>query len=277
MDTKHLIGRFIGELGSRQIFITRECLAFGKRAAVDTVLWHFVRSGVLIRLANGVFVRNDVGMKMPTLAEIIKAKARAHVRSAIPPGTQLAVKNKLVPKPRRKVKNQSKSSTKDKEGVIASCAVLGDTTSFNTIYGRVEFRRMPARKFCLAKEKATQILAAWWASVVGPNFQRLINTHISSLGKVEKKRFKELGAWAPAWISDLLLDDPPRFTTRVPKTIYPHWKDGNSEGPDIDPIVGEPAAVYRTIVRIESCLSSDVQIVRDLSRVFMRHGYDVAL
>jgi hypothetical protein len=241
MDTKFLIGKFIGELPSGQPFITRECLTFGLRSVVDSVLWNLVNRGVIIRLANGVFVRNDVGMKMPTLTEIVKAKARAHVRRAIPLGIQLAKAKGLVPKPRRKVKNQKQSSAPDRVEVVASCAVLGDTTRFNTIYGCVEFRRTPSRKFCLAKEKFTQILAAWWASVVGPNFERMIKTHISCLGKVQKKRFKELGAWAPAWISDLLLDDPPRFSTRTPKTIY-------FESLHLDPEVREPPVTYRVKV-----------------------------
>lgn len=246
MDTKYLIGKFVGGLQTRQIFITRECLTFGTRAAVDTVLWNMVARAVIIRLANGVFVRNDIGMKMPELADIIKAKARAHVRRAIPHGVDLAIQHRLEPKPRRPVKNQKEKSTRDKFEVIACCAVLGDTTRFNTIYGRVEFRRTPARKFCLAKARSTQVLAAWWASTGGPKFERLINEHTSRLGKIEKKRFKEVGAWAPAWISDLLLDDPPRFSTQAPKTIHPRWPDEPYGDPDFDPRVNEPFAIYRT-------------------------------
>jgi len=245
MDTKFLIGKFVGELQTSQIFITRECLTFGTRAAVDSVLWNMVSRGLIIRLANGVFVRNDIGMKMPSLAQIIKAKARAHVRQAIPHGADLALLFKLAPKPRRRVKNQKDKSTRDKYAVVACCAVIGDTTRFNTIYGRVEFRRTPARKFYLGKDKSSQVLAAWWASSCETKLERLINDHLCRLGKIEKKRFKEVGAWAPAWISDLLLDDPPRFSTQAPKTIHPRWSDEPSGDPDFDPRVSEPAADYR--------------------------------
>ena len=245
MDTKFLIGKFVSELPSCQIFITRECLTFGTRAAVDGVLWNMVSRGVLIRLANGVFVRNDIGMKMPGLAEIIKAKARAHVRRAIAHGVDIALEHNLVPKPRRRVKNQKADSTRDKAKIVACCAVLADTTRFNTIYGTVEFRRTPARKFCLAKGKSTRILAAWWASVVEPKLQGLVQRHLSKLGKVEKKRFKEVGAWAPAWISDLLLDDPPRFSTQALKTIHPRWPDELYGDTGFDPYVREPARNYQ--------------------------------
>lgn len=244
MDTKILVGKFIHDLKRGQIFITRECLTFGERAAVDTVLWNLVNRGVLVRLANGVFVRNDIGMKMPTLAEIVKAKARAHVRCAIPLGTQLSSEHNLVPKPRRKVKNMKAKAPGEERKIVASYAVLGDTTTFNTMYGRVEFRRTPARKYCLANNKFTRILAAWWASIVGQNFSRLIANHISRLGKIEKKRFKELGAWAPAWISDQLLDKPPQFLTRAPKTIYPPWTDDDHGKPDFDQGVREPTVIY---------------------------------
>lgn len=219
MDTKVLVGRFVGELPKGQLFVTRELLSFGLRRAVDLCLWNMVQRGLILRLANGVFVRNDIGMKLPPLEEIINAKARGHVKRAIPLGVQLSTEYKLKPKPRRRVKNQKQFGKG--APIVASFAVLGDTSSFNTIYGRVEFRSTPARKYFLSQGKRTRILAAWWASEVGDDFESLIDIHIGSLGKVEKKRFKELGAWSPSWISDLLLDHPPRFATRVPKTIYP--------------------------------------------------------
>lgn len=248
MDTKILIGKFVGELPRGRIFVTRELLTFGVRSTVDCVTSSMVGKGIIIRLANGVFVRNDIGLKMPSLEVIVEAKARAFAKKVNSLGVQLASESKMTPKPRRRVANQKVEIEKTgikAEPIVASYAVLGCTSSFRTIYGRVQFRHTAGRKYFLSERKEAKNLVAWWASVPGRNFDDIINTHLCRLGKKEKKRFKEVGAWAPAWISDLLVDDPPRFSTQALNTIYPHATNVDYGGPPPEPRVAESAAVYR--------------------------------
>ncbi len=246
MDTKVLIGKFVTELPRRRIFVTRELLTFGLRSTVDCVTSAMVGKGILIRLANGVFVRNDIGMTMPSLEEIVEAKARAHGRKANPVGEHLAREFRIQPKAKRPARNKKKErSALKREPIVATFAVLGCTTSFRTIHGRVEFRQTSARKYFLSEGNATKKLVAWWAGVHGKNFESIVDAHLCSLGKKEKKLFKEAGAWAPAWISDSLLDDPPRFSTQALHTIYPHTRATDLGSPPPEPRVGEPVAIYR--------------------------------
>jgi hypothetical protein len=246
MDTKILIGRFVTELPRRTIFVTRELLTFGLRSTVDCVTSSMVGKGILIRLANGVFVRNDPGMKMPSLEEIVEAKARGFARKANPLGAHLASEFNIRPKARRTAVNrkEEKSALK-REPIVATFAVLGCTTSFRTIHGRVEFRHTAGRKYFLSEGKATRKLVAWWAGVHGGDFADRVQAHLYGLGKKEKKRFREVGAWAPAWISDYLVDDPPRFSTRALREIYPHTSAVNLGEPPPEPRVAESVSFYR--------------------------------
>ncbi len=163
MDTKILIGKFVAELPRGRIFVTRELLTFGIRSTVDCVTSSMVGRGIIERLANGVFRRNDIGLKRPSLEEIVAAKARAFAKKANPLGVQLAVESKITPKPRKHVANkkEEKSGLKN-EPIVASYAVLGCTSSFRTIYGRVQFRHTPGRKYFLSEGKASSKLVAWW-------------------------------------------------------------------------------------------------------------------
>ncbi|MCC7528142.1 MAG: hypothetical protein IT342_06455 [Candidatus Melainabacteria bacterium] len=246
MDTKILIGKFVTELPRRRIFVTRELLTFGLRSTVDCVTSAMVGKGILIRLANGVFVRNDPGMKMPSLEEIVEAKARAFAKKANPLDRHLATEFKINPKARRHAVNKKKErSALKREPIVAIFAVLGCTSSFRTIHGRVEFRHTPGRKYFLSQGEATKKLVAWWAGVLGENFENMVEAHLCSLGKKEKKRFKEVGAWAPAWISDFLVDDPPRFSTQALYTIYPHSSAVDLGSPPPGPRVAESISFYR--------------------------------
>ncbi len=245
MDTKILIGKFIAKLPERRVFVTRELLTFGLRSTVDCVTSSMVGKGLIIRLANGVFVRNDEGVPLPTLEEIIEAKARSFARKVNPLGVHLAKQFKLKPKPRKHVINKKTPIPGMKtEPIVASYAILGCTSSFRTIYGRVQFRHTPGRKFFLAEGVASKILVAWWASEPGENFVDLIQSHLFRLGKRERRRFREVGAWAPAWISDLLLEDPLRFATQAMTGIYPHTTAVDLGRPPLQPTVAEPAALY---------------------------------
>lgn len=241
MDTRVLIGRFVGRLPRGKIFITRELLTFGTRGAVDSITSWMVRSGMIIRLANGVFVRSDKDLEIPSLQEIVEAKARASVKFAQCTGEKVAQDFELTPRLRRR----SKSKKKEDPPFVATYGVLGCTSSFETIYGRVQFRHTSPRKYFLNKSVAAKPLAAWWASDE-ENLLPLIKGHVNSLRKTEKRRFKEVGAWAPAWISDCILDDPPRYSTQPPKTIFPKLLPNDWDLPAAPgPIVAEESAVYR--------------------------------
>lgn len=219
-----MIGKFIAQLPPGQLFVTRELLTFGLRKRVDSVMHDLVKSGRLIHLAPAVFVRNDLGMSMPPLEEIVAARARAHGRTANLLGRSLAIQFNIEPKPTRPIQNKRNrsDSEKDTEQIVATFATLGNTTSFWTIYGRVQLKHTPARKFFLAEGENTKVLAAWWAGEHKGELANTIQAHLSRLSKKEKKQLREIGVWAPSWISDLLLENPLRYGPKALSTIDPN-------------------------------------------------------
>lgn len=66
------------------MFTTRELLCYGNRNAIDQILFRLVKAGIIIRLAWGVFVRQedyeDSGIPLPSPMEVAREKARAFCR-----------------------------------------------------------------------------------------------------------------------------------------------------------------------------------------------------
>ncbi len=75
MYTATFIRRHIFQLPAGQLFATRHLLAYGSRAAVDQALYRLVRSGVIVRLARGVFVRQEAGAGLPSALQVAAVKA----------------------------------------------------------------------------------------------------------------------------------------------------------------------------------------------------------
>lgn len=66
------------------MFTTRELLRYGNRNAIDQILYRLVKAGIIIRLAWGVFVRQDdyqdSRIPLPGPMEVARVKARAFCR-----------------------------------------------------------------------------------------------------------------------------------------------------------------------------------------------------
>lgn len=69
------VRRQIRRIPSDIIFTTRQLLNYSTRAIVDKTLSNLVKSGHIVRLARGVFIRD--GSNIPSLYQIAYAKARA--------------------------------------------------------------------------------------------------------------------------------------------------------------------------------------------------------
>jgi hypothetical protein len=108
----------IARLDFDKILLTGDLLEYGSRASVDVALSRLVGAKVLLRVANGVFVR--AGSKIPTAEEIAKAKAERFGK------TMGAYKGNL---------SGEVHLGGDREPYLY--ATDGRTSSFGTIHGRV--------------------------------------------------------------------------------------------------------------------------------------------
>lgn len=81
--TSTYVRRYINRLHSNTIFSTKEVLQYGTRTAIDKTLSRLVKSGRIIRIARGLFRREDYNIPMPALAEIAKCKANVFDKKII--------------------------------------------------------------------------------------------------------------------------------------------------------------------------------------------------
>lgn len=216
MSTFSFVRRFINELPPRRVFVTRELLAYGNRKIIDWITCFLVAEEEIVRLARGVFVRNETGMEMPSIQEIAEAKARAFGKVVIPTMAKIAEKYELAKPEKRDLR---KKEIPDDEGV-AQFAVIGCKGNFKTIHGQVKFKSIAPRKFFLHEEKVGQVILALWhaTDAAVSSYDKFQNKHILSC--VEKKRVAELSAWAPAWLQYYLHPNPPRADVHAPRSIW---------------------------------------------------------
>lgn len=240
MSTFCLIRRFINDLPPRRIFVTRELLAYGDRKSIDWLMCWMVREKELVRLARGVFIKHVDGMEMPSLQEIVEAKARAFAKLIIPTMENLAHKYRLI-KPAKS--DRRKKDIPDYEG-IAQFSVIGCRGNFWTVHGRVRFEPIAPRKFFLQQEEKVgeTILALWHATEEGnltyDDFQRR-----QRFNRLERKRLMELSAWAPSWLQYYLYPEPPRADIHAQWSIFPMLKHPPN-GKPIAPLVVEESSKY---------------------------------
>ncbi|MBC8000227.1 MAG: hypothetical protein IAF58_19890 [Leptolyngbya sp.] len=222
MATAVFVRSYISKLPEGQIFATRELLTFGKRSAVDKVLQTLTLKGAILRLARGIFVRADVGLETPSLEEIVRAKARAFSKLAVSLGCVVAKKFGL----KKSTKNMSpkqKVQHKKNEEVNESCAgryaIVGATTSFETVHGRVLFKAVAPRKHILAQNKVGRILVALWHLGKSSSVEFEALQSMARLKRPEKKLIKKLAAWTPSWLNQYFLNGTLRADICAPADL----------------------------------------------------------
>jgi Family of unknown function (DUF6088) len=146
MYTSALIKRHINQLEKSTIFSTRAMLNYGTRAAVDQCLYRLVKSGRIIRLAWGLFTREDSNNASPSHLEIATEKARAFTRKILTDGIDRARAMGLT-----KVGN--------KELVFATD---GCSSAFRSGQTQIHFKAISLRKMSLENSALGQVIRALW-------------------------------------------------------------------------------------------------------------------
>jgi hypothetical protein len=190
MGAINQIRRFVAQQPAGKPFSTRDLLTFGKRASIDQATYMMVRSGRLIRVARGVFIRNTGFSDVPSIIEIARVKGRAFGKQLVVHGYEAARALELV----------------TKNLATTTFAAVGCTTSFGTIKGRVSLRGACVRDIALGDTKAGLVIRALKIfgrlfgrrSVTVQIFERALYRCIRS----ERLKIASLAAHMPAWMSD---------------------------------------------------------------------------
>lgn len=181
--------RFISELPQGKTFTSIQCMQYGPRTSVDQALCRMVKAGRIVRVAYGVFVRNDDQAPLPSVAEIAEAKAKAFGKQIYIHGRQLARKFRLL---------------EAEQEEQARFLVHASSSSFNTIHQRVYFEHASPRRTRIRGSKAAQMVAALWH--LGK--QRVTAAEVQKatfeLFRDDMIEVHAMGGLMPAWLSRLV-------------------------------------------------------------------------
>ena len=144
-DTLMMIRKHIFSLQPGEIFCTRDVLMHGERDKVDHALSKLVNTGVIRRLARGVF-DVDQGQELPSVGEIAYAKAAAFARN-------------IFIDTRRSARILCLAEGDD--DTITYCTT-SRSSKFETVHGTVHLRGVSARKVALMSSAIGMVIAALW-------------------------------------------------------------------------------------------------------------------
>jgi hypothetical protein len=188
MSCQSYVQRFISILPPGQAFATRECLNLGTRACVDKALQKLVKTRYLLRLTPGVFVRTFGLVKLPTVLEIAKIKAKAFGKELRIHGTDTAAEHNLAAQA-----NQEPTFYVD-----------GSTSSFRYQGQRIHLKKCSRKSMRMEDSKAGLAIRALWSlgkDVVNDwHINKVL--HLWQSSREEKQKIMLSKAWMPAWLGD---------------------------------------------------------------------------
>ncbi len=178
------ISHHIRTLAPTEIFTTRQMLIYGTRAAVDSALCRMVGSGFIVRLARGVFVRDD--SKEPTMAEIVKAKLQSFQSYVSAHAESILFDLSMV-----------------FFGDTNTFAKYGSSSSFATVRGRAYLKNICGRKMSLCQTLVGRMVYALW--YLGMQTQscsdKAIDAATADFNRQERELFWMAGSLMPAWLN----------------------------------------------------------------------------
>jgi Family of unknown function (DUF6088) len=188
MSTSAFIKRHIFKLPADVIFSTRDMLNYGPRAAVDQCLYRLVKSGRIIRLAWGTFIKEEYDGPLPTTLEVAKAKAEAFGRKIISHAADTAKRLGLT-----KFGNER-----------TTYAINGGSSSFKYKEQVIHFKGISARKLLLGDGLVGQSIRALWSLGEANCDQAMVSQAMAGFSRLERKQFRQSLYLMPSWMSDLL-------------------------------------------------------------------------
>lgn len=181
------IYRHILQLPKTKIFTTRDMLIYGTRAAVDSAMSRMVRSGSIVRLARGVFVK--CLSNKPTLIDIVQAKANAY-RTTVKTHVEVFFKElNLIPY--------------DRDMTFAR---VGHSTSFDTIHGRAYLRGVSQKKMNLVENKVGKAVGALWFFGKDNTDSTDVRMVTKAFGRQQKEDLWLHSKLMPAWLREEFSD-----------------------------------------------------------------------
>ena len=187
------IRRFLATIVEGAIFSTRDLLSLGSRAAIDSALSRMVASGIIVRLASGLFLKvkaSDPDWR-PTTQAIVQAKLLAFRRIGVAAAETQS-------------NGEGDTSIAGPNGKTVIYEIAGNRSKFRLFNGiLVHVKSMAHRKLDLAQSEIGTRLKDLWQLAEGLCEDSVL-AFVRSLGREEKGDVKVLLPLLPRKISDLL-------------------------------------------------------------------------
>lgn len=187
MCTSTFIRRHVLSLPQGAIFSTREMLNYGRRSAVDQCLYRMVKTGRIIRLAWGLFMKDDIGATTASSFTVATEKARAFGKQIMIDAIDAAKLLGLSP-----VRNKS-----------ITYAVEGHSSSFK--YGKItiHLKGICARKMSLGDGSIGLAIKALWQLGMGACDLNALASATANFRRPERLQFRQSCHLMPAWMTNL--------------------------------------------------------------------------
>ncbi len=184
------IRRHISFMKKNEVFTTGDCLVYGKRSNVDNALFQCVRSGLIVRLARGVFTRRSCDIYYPSAIEMAKIKALRFGKELLIHGADVAARFKMQPH----------------GNCEPTFYVDGSTSRFIYRGTVIHLKKACKKRMHMPDDRAGLAIRALWHK--GKKYVAQHGIHaVASLWdmRVEKDKIYRAKAWMPAWLGDHFL------------------------------------------------------------------------
>lgn len=187
MNTCAYIRRYVYSLRFGELFTTRDVLNTGSRNAVDKCLSRLVKSGLIDRIARGVFAKQDpVTPVLFSIKDVATAKAESFGKVIVSYGKDAAAKLGLCyPRPGEHLFFTS-----------------GSSSTFRYGPNLVRFKRCCPRKILLGESKVGLLVRAVTYLGRSATTPQLIMKACQILDRTSRRELRQRASFMPAWLSD---------------------------------------------------------------------------
>jgi Family of unknown function (DUF6088) len=187
MCTSTFIRKHILNLPKGMIFSTREMLNYGKRSAVDQCLYRLVKSGRIIRLAWGLFMKDDSDIVKPSTFTVAKEKARAFGKTIL-----------------SRTLNPARFYGKaDFNNENISYPIQGHSSSFKYGETTINFQGICMRKISLGDASVGLAISELWRLGNKHCNQHILATATVEFNRSERLQFHQSCHLMPSWMTNL--------------------------------------------------------------------------
>lgn len=184
MYTVTRIKGYVNRLPANALITTRELLQCGNRGAVDQAVYTLIKSGFLVRVSRGIFIKFDEGEELPSIDAVAAVKAKAF-------GKRILIDPEA---------SQCAASTGPK---YREYQTDGGPSSFVHLPTgvRVRFRRVASRKVQLGSGQDAQTIRALWSIGNGRLTQADFACAVNRLSRRHKESLRENMHLIPTWLN----------------------------------------------------------------------------